>query len=46
MIRAMERRNPASLRHEWWRVADCPREMDALEMAQIYNVAALLLRLP
>ena len=41
MIRAMERRNPASLRHEWWRVADCPREMDALEIAQIYNVAAL-----
>ena len=41
MIRAMERRNPASLRHDWWRVADCPREMDALEIAQIYNVAAL-----
>ena len=41
MIRAMERRNPASLRHEWLRVADCPREMDALEIAQIYNVAAL-----
>lgn len=41
MIRAMERRYPASLRHEWWRVADCPREMDALEIAQIYNVAAL-----
>lgn len=41
MIRAMEKRNPASLRHEWWRVADCPREMDALEIAQIYNVAAL-----
>ena len=41
MVRAMERRNPASLRHEWWRVADCPREMDALEIAQIYNVAAL-----
>lgn len=41
MIRAMERRNPACLRHEWWRVADCPREMDALEIAQIYNVAAL-----
>ena len=41
MIRAMERRNPASLRHEWWRVADCPREMDAMEIAQIYNVAAL-----
>lgn len=41
MVRAMERRNPASLRHDWWRVADCPREMDALEIAQIYNVAAL-----
>lgn len=41
MIRAMERRNPASLRYEWLRVADCPREMDALEIAQIYNVAAL-----
>ena len=40
-VRAMERRNPASLRHDWWRVADCPREMDALEIAQIYNVAAL-----
>lgn len=41
MIRAMERRNPASLQHEWWRVADMPREMDALEIAKIYNVAAL-----
>ena len=41
MVRAMERRNPASLQHDWWRVADCPREMDALEIAQIYNVAAL-----
>ena len=33
MIRAMVRRNPASLQHEWWRVADMPREMDALEIA-------------
>ena len=41
MVRAMELRKPASLRHEWWRVADCPREMDALEIAQIYNIAAL-----
>lgn len=41
MIRAMERRNPASLQYEWRHVADNPREMDALEIAQIYNVAAL-----
>lgn len=41
MIRAMEKWNPTSLQHEWWRVSDMPREMDALEIAKIYNIVGL-----
>lgn len=41
MLRAMEKSNPVSIEHEWWRVADRPREMDALEVANLYNVVAL-----
>ena len=41
MLRAIEKSNPVSIEHEWWRVADRPREMDALEIAKMYNVVAL-----
>lgn len=41
MVRALEKTANGSIRHEWWRVADRPREMDALEVATMYNMVAL-----
>ena len=41
MLRAMETAEPASLAHEWWNVADQPRNMDAMSIAAIYNVIGL-----
>lgn len=41
MARALEKTARGSVKHEWWRVADCPREMDALEVAMLYNLVAL-----
>lgn len=40
-IRAMEKIRPVSLRHDWWEVADNPRDMDAMTVATIYNAIAL-----
>lgn len=41
MARALEKSARGSVEHEWWRVAVCPREMDALEVAMLYNLVAL-----
>lgn len=41
MARALEKTARGSVKHAWWRVADCPREMDALEVAMLYNLVAL-----
>ncbi len=41
MARALEKTADGNVEHEWWRVADCPREMDALYAAMLYNMLAL-----
>lgn len=41
ILRAIEKSNPVSIEHEWWCVVDRPRETDALEVANMYNVIAL-----
>lgn len=41
MARAMEKSAHSSMQHEWWKVADHPREMDALSVATMYNLIAL-----
>lgn len=41
IVRALEKAAKGSIRHEWLRVAERPREMDALEVATMYNMVAL-----
>lgn len=41
MLYAMKTNNKGSVGYDWWFVNDRPREMDALEIATIYNAIAL-----
>lgn len=40
MLRALEKSFAQNFEHQWWWVADHPRETDALETVQLYNFVA------
>lgn len=40
MLRALEKSYPQDFEHQWWWVADHPRETDALDIVKVYNFVA------